>query len=95
MFHFFTSNLILKGLCRNQDIVDTFNVSTDSVRRWKRILNEKEDSEFFTAESRHGLSHKLFPDVFESIQIKLNKCHSVISITKEEGLSGKGVFNLL
>ena len=87
MFRYITSNLILQGLCRNQDIVEAFNVSTDSVRRWKRILSEKGESAFFTAESRHGWSHKLLPEVLERIQSKLNKCQSVNSIAKEEGLS--------
>ena len=27
-FHYITSNLILQGLCTNQNIVDTFHVST-------------------------------------------------------------------
>ena len=77
----------MQGLCRNQDIVEAFHVSTDSVRRWKRILDEKGESAFFTAESRHGCSHKLLPEVLERIQSKLNKCQSVNSIAKEEGLS--------
>ncbi|MDD4192187.1 MAG: hypothetical protein PHI28_12705, partial [Mangrovibacterium sp.] len=38
MFRYITSNLILQGLCANQDIVDTFHVSADSVRRWKKRL---------------------------------------------------------
>ena len=86
-FRYITSNLILQGLCSNQDIVDAFHVSTDSVRRWKRILSEKGESAFFTVESRHGWSHKLLPDVLARIQGKLYKFQSVNSIAKEEGLS--------
>jgi hypothetical protein len=86
-FRYITSNLILQGLCSNQDIVDAFHVSTDSVRRWKRILSEKGESAFFTVESRHGWSHKLLPDVLARIQGKLDKFQSVNSIAKEEGLS--------
>jgi hypothetical protein len=87
MFRYITSNLILQGLCRNQDIVEAFHVSTDSVRRWKQILSKKGESAFFTVESRHGWSHKLLPDVLDRIQSKLNDSQSVNSIAKEEGLS--------
>ena len=87
MFRYITSNLILQGLCCNQDIADTFHVSTDSVRLWKQILSEKGESAFFTEESRHGWSHKLLPDVLNRIQSKLDKSQSVNSIAKEEGLS--------
>jgi len=86
-FRYITSNLILQGLCRNQDIADSFHVSTDSVRRWKRVLIEQGESAFFSAESRHGWSHKLLPDVLDRIQCKLDKKQSVNSIAKEEGLS--------
>jgi len=50
MYRYITSNLILQGLCRNQDIVEAFYVSTDSERRWKQILSKKGESAFFTVE---------------------------------------------
>ena len=86
-FRYITSNLILQGLCSNQDIVDAFHVSTDSVRRWKRVLSHQGEGAFFSAESRHGWSHKLLPDVLDRIQGKLDKGQSVNSIAKAEGLS--------
>lgn len=86
-FRYITSNLILQGLCNNQDIVDTFHVSTDSVRRWKKKLWEEGEEAFFTKESRHGRSHKLLPDVLDRIQGKLDNMQSVCSIAKEEGIS--------
>ncbi len=86
-FRFFTSNLILQGLCSNQDIVDAFHVSTDSVRRWKKKLSEEGEGSFFKEESRHGRSHKLLPDVLCRIQDKLNEGRSASSIAKEEGIS--------
>ncbi len=54
LFRFITSNLILQGRCTNQDIADTFHVSTDSVRRWKKMLSEEGEGAFFKKESRHG-----------------------------------------
>lgn len=62
-FRYITSNLILQELCNNQDIADTFHVSTDSVRRWKKRLSEEGDVAFFKEESRHGRSHKLLPPI--------------------------------
>jgi hypothetical protein len=52
-FRYITSNLILQRLCSNQDIADTFHVSSDSVRRWKRLPSEKGEQAFFVDETRH------------------------------------------
>ena len=86
-FRYITSNFILQGLCANQDIVDAFHVSTDSVRRWKKKLSEQGEVALFTQEFRHGKSHKLLQDVLERIQKKLDTCQSANSIAKEEGIS--------
>ena len=86
-FRYITSNLIVQGLCTNQDIIDAFHVSADSVRRWKRKLLEEGEDAFFKSESRHGRSHKLLPAVLNRIQQKLNEGQSASSIAKEEGLS--------
>ncbi len=87
MFRFITSNLLLQGLCKNQDIVDTFHVSSDSVRRWKKKLSEDGEKIFFQAEARHGRSHKLLPHVLDRIQRNLDDGKSANSIAKEEGIS--------
>jgi DNA-binding CsgD family transcriptional regulator len=87
MFRFITSNLILQGRCTNQEIADTFHVSTDSVGRWKKKLSEQGDVAFFKEESRHGRSHKLLPGVLERIQGQLDQGRSSYSIAKEEGIS--------
>lgn len=86
-FRFITSNLILQGLCSNQDIVNAFHVSSDSVRRWKRTLDTKGEEAFFTVENRHGRTHKLLPAVLDRIQIRLNNGDSVNSIAKVERIS--------
>jgi DNA-binding CsgD family transcriptional regulator len=87
MFRYITSNLILQGRCTNQDIVDTFHVSVDSVSRWKKKLTEEGEKAFFKPEMRHGRSHKLLPDVLDRIQGELNKGKSAYSIAKAEGIS--------
>lgn len=87
MFRYITSNLILQGLCKNQDIVDAFHVSVDSVSRWKKKLSEEGEKVFFKAETRHGRSHKLLPEVLDRIQDELNKGKSAYSIAKAEGIS--------
>jgi transposase len=87
-FRFITSHLALQGLCKNQDIVDLFHVSHDSVRRWKKKLSEEGETVFFGgADGRHGHSSKLFPSVLERIQSEINKGKSVYSIAKKEGVS--------
>jgi hypothetical protein len=79
MFRYITSNLILQGLCNNQDIVDTFHVSADSVRRWKNRLADEGEKAFFKPEARHGRSHKLLPEVLDRIQAKLDDGKSAYS----------------
>ena len=86
-FRFITSNLILQGLCKNKEIVDAFHVSSDSVRRWKKLLDEQGEGAFFKEEARHGRPHKLLPEALARIQIELDKGRSVNGISKEEGLS--------
>ena len=86
-FRYVTSHLILQGLCRNQDIVNAFHVSVDSVRRWKKVLSEEGEGAFFTKERRHGHPSKQTPEVLARIQKELDKGKSVYSIAKAEGLS--------
>lgn len=86
-FRYVTSNLLLMGLCNNQDIADTFHVSLNSVARWKKKLCEEGEGAFFKEESRHGRSHKLLPDVLNRIQVKLDEGRSGYSIAKEEKIS--------
>lgn len=86
-FRYITSNLILQGLCRNCDIARVFHVSTDSVRRYKKILDTEGEEPFFRQDLRQGKSHKLLPDVLQRIQDKLDTGQSVYSIAKEEGIS--------
>jgi transposase len=87
-FRYITSHLALQGLCKNQDIVDLFHVSHDSVRRWKKKLSEEGESAFFGGiEGRHGHCSKLLPIVLERIQLEMDKGKSVYSIAKEASIS--------
>ncbi len=86
-FRYCTSNFILQGLCRNVDIVRAFHVSTDSVRRWKKVLVEKGELAFFGEKERVRRSHKLIPEVLARIQKKLDNHQSVNSIAKQEQIS--------
>ena len=86
-FHYITSHFILKGLCKNKDIQRTFNVSSQSIKRYKRLLSEKGEIAFFGEEKRRGSSYKLTPNVLERIQKELDKGRSNYSIAKEEGIS--------
>ncbi len=86
-FRYITSHLLVQGLCQNVDIERVFQVSTDSVRRWKKKLSEVGESAFFSPAIAHGSSHKLLPEVLERIQHKLNEGKSVNSIAKKENIS--------
>ena len=87
-FRYITSHLAMQGLCKNQDIVDLFHVSADSVRRWKKKLSEEGEAFFFGGtDGRHGHCSKLFPSVLARIQSKMDQGRSVYSIAKEEGVS--------
>lgn len=86
-FRFITSNFLLQGLCKGTDIQRVFHVSTDSIRRWKKVLSEQGEDAFFKGENRKGRSHKLVPEVLSRIQVELDTGRSVNSIAKHEGLS--------
>jgi len=87
-FRYITSHLALQGMCKNQDIVDVFHVSPDSVRRWKRKLAEGGESVFFGGtDSRRGHPSKLIPAVLDRIQSEMDKGQSVYSIAKKESVS--------
>jgi transposase len=86
-FRYITSNFLKQGLCTNQDIATAFQVSLDSVGRWKKKLIEEGESAFFTEGSRHGRSHKLLPDLLARIQEKIDNGQSINSIAKGEGIS--------
>ena len=86
-FRYITSNFLKQGLCKNVDLANTFHVSIDSVRRYKKRLIEQGDAAFFGPEHRHGRSHKLLPEVLKRIQAKIDKGQSVNSIAKEENIT--------
>ena len=86
-FRFITSNFLLQGLCKGTDIQRVFHVSTDSIRRWKKVLSEQGEDGFFRGDNRKGRSHKLVPEVLSEIQKELDKGSSVNSIAKAHGLS--------
>jgi hypothetical protein len=87
-FRFFTSNLINQGLCRKIDIHRAFNVSEDSVMRYFKKFEEEGPDGFFGKETKKKSSaSKIVGKKVESIQKKLDKNQSVLSISREEGVS--------
>ncbi|MCH7512868.1 MAG: hypothetical protein IH947_02840 [Bacteroidetes bacterium] len=67
--------------------MDTFHVSSDSVGRWKKRLEEEGEGAFFKPDNRHGRNYKLLPDVLDRIQSKLDEGQSAYSIARQEGIS--------
>jgi len=86
-FRFITSNLIHQGLCRQIDIVSTFHVSGDSVRRSLRNFEQHGANGFFSTDARHGHSYKMTPERLVRIQRCMDKGQSNYSIAKKEGIS--------
>lgn len=86
-FRYVTSHLILQGLCCNCDVERVFHVSSDSVRRWKKLLDQEGVAAFFKNDARHGHLHKMLPETLERIQNKIDAGRSNYSIAKEEGIS--------
>jgi transposase len=86
-FRYITSHLILQGLCRSIDVEELFHVSSDSVRRWKKVLEQEGEAGFFKPETRHGHPSKMLPGMLARIQKKLDTGQSNYSIAKEEQIS--------
>jgi hypothetical protein len=87
-FRFFTSNLINQGLCKKIEVHRAFNVSEDSVIRYYKKFEEEGADGFFGKETkRKSSASKIVGKKIETIQKKLDKNQSVLSIAREEGVS--------
>jgi hypothetical protein len=86
-FRYFTSNLIHQGLCKQREVERCFCVSEESVRRSMIKFRKEGAQAFFSAENRHGHSHKIHGEKLEGIQKKLDKGQSVNSIAKQYHLT--------
>jgi transposase len=86
-FRYTTSHLIVQGLCQSCDVERVFHVSSDSVRRWKKVYRKEGEAGFFKPESRHVHLYKMLPEMMGRVQKKLDAGQSNYSIAKEEGLS--------
>lgn len=87
LFRYITSNLVHQGLCRQVDIVNTFHVTTDSVKRSLRKFESKGMGAFVEKDGRHGRSYKMTPDRLSRIQKRLDRGESNSSIARDEGIS--------
>lgn len=86
-FSYITSNLIHQGLCRQVDIVNTFHVTIDSVKRNLRKFESKGMSGFVEKDGRRGRSYKMTPERLSRIQRRLDKKEDNSSIARDEGIS--------
>lgn len=86
-FRYITSNLVHQGLCQQVDIVNTFGVSPDSVRRYLRKFEREGMVAFVEKDGRHGRSYKMTPERLSRIQKQLDKGASNSSIARQEGIS--------
>lgn len=58
-FRFYTSTLIVNGLCKPTQIRAAFHVSIDSINRARKTLEKEGYAGFFKPENRHGYCYKL------------------------------------
>lgn len=86
-FRYTTSRFIDLGLCSQTDIVHTFKVSEDSVRRSLKLYRDKGEEGFFGAGQRQRVCHKMLPERLERIQKMLNNGMSNYGIAKQEKIS--------
>lgn len=85
-FRYITSNFIHQGLCRKTEVQRCFHVSEDSVQRAYKKFVDKGEAGFFGDDARKGTAYKITGDCRLRIQAKLDKCQSVNSIAKQEGV---------
>ena len=87
-FRYITSNFVLQGLCSRKEISIAFDVSYESVKKNVQKLAQKGVEGFFLTTVRtHGGNVKIQGDLQNTIQAKLDKQQSVLSIAKEVKLS--------
>lgn len=86
-FRYITSNLIHQGLCRQVDIVNTFHVSIDSVRRSLKKFEREGLKAFVEKDGRYGRRHIMTPERLKRIQKQLDKGESNSAIARQEGIS--------
>lgn len=86
-FRFTTSRFIDLGLCRQSDIIRTFGVSEDSIRKSLQLYRNKGEEGFFGAGQRQRICHKLVPDRLERTPKMLDNGMSNLSIARKEKIS--------
>lgn len=86
-FRYMTARLIDIGLCRQSDIIRTFNVSEDSVRESLKLYQSKGEEGFFGVNQKQRVCHKMLPDRLARIQKMLDNGISNYAIAKKELIS--------
>jgi transposase len=86
-FRCHTSRMIEVGLCRQTDIVRTFGVSSDSVKRSLKLFQQKGEKGFYGQQGPMRLCHTMLPDRIKRIQEMLDLGMSNYAIAKKEGIS--------
>lgn len=82
-FQYITSQLIDNGVCSQSDIVKSFFVSTDSVRRALKLFQEHGAEGFFGGDNRKGTAYRLTDPVLEKAQKLMDSGMSNNAIAKK------------
>ena len=86
-FRFTVSRFIDLGLCRQSDIIRTFGVSEDSIRKSLKLYRSKGEEGFFGTNQSQRVCHKMLPDRLVRIQKMLDTGMSNYSIAQKEKIS--------
>ena len=82
-FRMFTSQMIVNGTVKPQDIVRAFGVPMVTVKRYVKVMRERGSEGFYMAKPRHSSASVLKGEVLERAQQLLDEGRSVPEVAGE------------
>jgi transposase len=82
-FRMFTSQMIVNGTVKPQDIVRAFGVPMVTVKRYVKVMRERGSEGFYLAKPRHSSASVLKGEVLERAQQLLEEGRSVPEVAGE------------
>jgi transposase len=82
-FRMFTSQMIVNGTVKPQDIVRAFGVPMVTVKRYVKVMRERGSEGFYRAKPRHSSASVLKGEVLERAQQLLEEGRSVPEVAGE------------
>jgi len=82
-FRMFTSQMIVTGSVKPQEIVETFGVSIVTVKRYMKVYRQHGAKGFYESKPRHSSASKLTGEVLKRVQELLGEGRSVPEVAEE------------